>query len=209
MNIRPVEGNSRRVSSICPSSSAPSCPQEKPKRRFSGGESVSSCDGVPVLRVLLALHRVAAVLAKQTVQLQFCHFFSLVAGLGIHGQRGVIAVVLAHRIQCVHHCGHLLRLGLFVGGVFAGLAAAGLVRRIRRGRAGGPTGCQKQQRHCSCKDRCRPSFPKLHLWFLAFFLWERVAPQFHLTLCCGALSMGRCAKLCQKVSAKRAKAGTF
>lgn len=33
MNIRPVEGNSRRVSSICPSSSAPSCPQEKPKRR--------------------------------------------------------------------------------------------------------------------------------------------------------------------------------
>lgn len=34
MNIRPVEGNSRRVSSICPSSSAPSCPQEKPKREI-------------------------------------------------------------------------------------------------------------------------------------------------------------------------------
>ena len=42
-NTSRVEGNSRRVSSICPSSSAPSCPQEKPKRRFSGGESVSSC----------------------------------------------------------------------------------------------------------------------------------------------------------------------
>ena len=34
MNIRPVEGNSRRASSICPSSSVPSRPQEKLKRIF-------------------------------------------------------------------------------------------------------------------------------------------------------------------------------